>query len=143
MKIQKIKYQTPEYRMSVDLRDEMLRKPLGLTFSEEFLKQDENDKHFGIFEEDYLIATLTFQILDSETIKMRQVAVRTGFQGTGFGDLLVKYSERYAINHGYKKITLHARKLVSRFYEKLGYSIVGQEFEEVGIAHVEMEKMLE
>jgi predicted GNAT family N-acyltransferase len=37
---------------------------------------------------------------------------------------------------------MHARKSAVGFYEKLGYKIVGDEFEEVTIPHFEMQKTL-
>ncbi len=40
----------------------------------------------------------------------------------------------------FDKITLHARKNAVPFYLALGYKIIGEEFEEVGLPHFEMEK---
>jgi predicted GNAT family N-acyltransferase len=37
---------------------------------------------------------------------------------------------------------MHARKSAVGFYEKLGYEIEGDEFEEVTIPHYEMQKTL-
>ena len=39
-------------------------------------------------------------------------------------------------------MTLHARQVAVPFYERLGYSIVGEPFEEVSIPHFKMEKGL-
>ena len=45
-----------------------------------------------------------------------------------------------AIEMGKKKMILHARDSALDFYVSLGYSIVGDQFEEVGIPHHLMEK---
>jgi predicted GNAT family N-acyltransferase len=37
---------------------------------------------------------------------------------------------------------MHARKNAVGFYEKMGYKVRGEEFQEVSIAHYEMEKEL-
>jgi predicted GNAT family N-acyltransferase len=37
---------------------------------------------------------------------------------------------------------MHARKSAAAFYEKLGYQIIGDAFEEVTIPHYEMQKNL-
>jgi len=37
---------------------------------------------------------------------------------------------------------MHARKTAIGFYEKSGYSVIGDEFTEVGIPHFEMVKKI-
>jgi len=37
---------------------------------------------------------------------------------------------------------LHARSPVVEFYQKSGYAIIGESFEEVGIQHFRMQKVL-
>jgi GNAT superfamily N-acetyltransferase len=70
------------------------------------------------------------------------MAVLSGLQGKGIGRVLMTFAENIARDRGYRKINMHARKTAVGFYEKLGYSISGPEFEEVTIPHFEMEKEL-
>ncbi len=70
------------------------------------------------------------------------MAVQNNLQGKGIGATMVTYAENVARDLGYKKMTMHARKAVMGFYEKLGYQPVGNEFVEVTIAHYTMEKKL-
>jgi predicted GNAT family N-acyltransferase len=58
------------------------------------------------------------------------------------GRVLMQFAENLARDRGYKKIMMHARKSAMGFYEKLGYKVVGDEFEEITIPHYIMEKKL-
>ena len=48
--IRKIKYGSSEYFDSVRLREKILRKPLGLAFTKDFLQQDKTQFHIGAFD---------------------------------------------------------------------------------------------
>jgi predicted GNAT family N-acyltransferase len=54
----------------------------------------------------------------------------------------MQFAENLARDHGYKVLTMHARKNAVGFYEKMGYRVKGSEFQEVSIPHYEMEKQL-
>jgi predicted GNAT family N-acyltransferase len=56
--------------------------------------------------------------------------------------MLVHELEKYAMSNEMKTIVLHARHYAIGFYQKLGYSICSEPFEEVGIEHRIMQKEL-
>ena len=58
---------------------------------------------------------------------MRQVAVVGDLQGQGIGTALVKRSEAMARELGFRRMILHARETAVAFYEKLGYTKVGED----------------
>ena len=126
-------YQSPEYVQALKLRDKILRKPLGLKFTEAELQKDEHDIHFGLFEDGKIVACLTLTQTENGRMKMRQVAVDDNTQSKGFGSQLSLAAEKYAIENGFAIMFCHARKAASGFYLKLGYKIGGDEFTEVNI----------
>lgn len=128
------------YQKAVALRSEVLRKPLGLVFSEEELKAESAEIHLGLMQHENLLAVLSLKPISPKEIKMRQVAVAPDFQQKGLGRQLVAYSETVAQNRGYQTMSLHARDTAVPFYLKLGYTIQGDEFLEVGIKHFKMLK---
>ena len=136
------KQSEPEYLLSLILRYKILRIPLGLTFSSYDLAKDKDDVHIGIFDGEVILACLILTDTGGGTIKMRQVAVDDIYQGKGIGSKLVKYADDLARSKGYKLIHCHARDSAREFYLKLGYTVVGDEFIEVGIKHYYMEKEL-
>lgn len=135
-------FHSPEYKQALQLRYEVLRVPLGLQFTEAELKKDEKGIHFGLFEDGEILACLTIIKIDAGIMQIRQVAVATQQQGRGYGAELSEAAEQYAIANGCAILFCHARKTAVPFYEKLGFTIVSEEFTEVTIPHYVMEKRL-
>ena len=134
---------SPTYDESVRLRYLVLRKPLGLDYTEDQLVEEWEQIHLGLFlSSDELIGCLLLKETDPSTIKMRQVAIHPNYQRMGLGARLVEFSERLGASRGYKEFTLHARQEAVPFYLKLGYRITSEIFEEVGIPHLAMVKSL-
>ena len=133
---------TKEYEDTLVLRNEVLRKPLGLSYDPRELAEEDDSFHIATRLEGKVVACLVLKPLDERCIKMRQLAVRESFQGKGFGRELVNYAESFAKERGYSEIVLHARETARGFYDKLGYTSEGESFLEVGLPHVAMGKKL-
>ena len=142
MALKIIDYGTPEYHQMVDLRYNVLRKPLGLTFTPEDLEQEKNDVLMGCFDDDKLEGCCLLTPFSKNALRLRQMAVGMGIQGKGIGRVLMNFAENIARDMGNEKILMHARHSAVGFYEKLGYKICSDEFEEVSIPHYVMEKEL-
>lgn len=142
MPIKQIDYGTVEYDQMLKLRYEILRKPLKLTFNNEDLEKERNDILIGAFEEDKMLGCCLLTQVDKDCIRLRQMAVQNNLQGKGIGASLMNFAENVARDAGYKKLLMHARKTAIGFYEKFGYSAIGNEFTEVSIPHFVMEKKL-
>ncbi|HWB62491.1 MAG TPA: GNAT family N-acetyltransferase [Chitinophagales bacterium] len=140
--IKTFNYGSPEYEKALDLRNRILRIPLGLKFTPDELKKDETDTHLGLFTGDIISACLILSDAGNGRMKMRQVAVDDIFQRQGLGQKLSKAAEDYAKSKGIALMFCHARKTAAPFYEKMGYHVVGEEFIEVNIPHYVMEKAL-
>ena len=140
--IREIKYQTEDYNQELKLRDQVLRKPLGLSLYDENLKAEKDDFHIGAYTNDHLIGVLILTKQNEKEIKMRQVAVSEQWRSIKVGTALVRYAEHYAKNEDYEIVLLHARKTAREFYLKLGYESVGEEFLEINIPHYCMRKSL-
>lgn len=138
-----IAFGAPEYRQELSLREEILRRPLGLVLSAEDTEGEKDQIHIGLFRNDKLAGCVILaKTSDPRAVRLRQLAVYEKFRGCGAGKDLVLFFEKYAAEHGYKKIILQARVTVRAFYEKLGYRAKGDEFIEKTIPHIEMEKEL-
>ena len=135
-----IEHGSGEYEETVALRDEVLRKPLGLSYDPSELAGEKDSFHFALREGTELVACLVLKPLDERCIKMRQLAVRENLQCKGFGRELVNYAESFAQGRGCEEIVLHARETARGFYEKLGYDTEGDSFTEVGLPHLVMRK---
>ncbi len=142
MALMQIEHGTPEYDKMVKLRDELLRKPLGLAFLREELEKEKDDILVGAFEDDVILACCLLTPIDAETVRLRQMCVRKKQQGKGIGHSLIIFAETLARDKGYKKLIMHARDTAIGFYEKQGYKQLGDQFIEVSIPHHLMEKLL-
>lgn len=138
-----IEFGTPQYGELIALRDLVLRKPLGLQFTEEQLSQEYNSIHLACYNvHNQLLACLVLKPISDIDIKMRQVAVSPDYQKQGAGTFLVDASEIVARAEGFKKMVLSARLPAVPFYERLDYHTKGDVYTEVGIDHMEMWKDL-
>jgi GNAT superfamily N-acetyltransferase len=142
MALKIIDHGSREYRQMIDLRYEILRKPLGLSFTEEELDREKNDILIGAFDEERLLACCLLTRMDPVTCKLRQMAVHNSQQGKGIGATMMNFAENVARDRGFKVMAMHARKTATGFYEKLGYRVEGDEFMEVTIPHNLMKKKL-
>jgi predicted GNAT family N-acyltransferase len=142
MALKIIEHGSIEYQQMINLRNDILRKPLGLWFTEEELAKEANDILIGAFDDDRILACCMLTAIDNEKIRLRQMAVHNSLQGKGIGASMMNFAENVAHDRGYRIMTMHARKSAVGFYEKLGYKISGDEFEEVTIPHFEMQKKL-
>lgn len=140
-----IAHGSADYQAAIELRERILRRPLGLAFEKTELEAEAADFHLGVFENTdpaLLIGCLVLTPKASAVAKMRQVAVTETHRGRGIGQDLVRYTEQFARGQGFNKIVLHAREEVVPFYQRLGYEIDGDPFLEVTIPHRRMRKRL-
>jgi ribosomal protein S18 acetylase RimI-like enzyme len=142
MALKQIDHGSQAYQQMVQLRMEILRKPLGLTFTTEELANEKKDILIGSFDEDKMLGCCILTKLDDRRIRLRQMAVQKNLQGRGIGESIIGFAEIVARDRGYKILTMHARDTAIGFYEKFGYAIKGEQFEEVKTKHHIMEKNL-
>lgn len=132
----------PAYEGVWDLREKVLRAPLGLSLKNEDLSMDDEDLIITANEGDTLAGCIMMRAIDEDTIKFRQMAVYPQWQLKGIGRLLLQAAEQEAVSRGYKQVILHARKVAVPFYEKTNYVAIGDVFDEIGIPHQLMTKQL-
>lgn len=142
MPIKIIDHGSHQYQQMVDLRMDILRKPLGLNFTQDDLENEKDDILIGAFEDDDLVACCILSKVSTEICKLRQMAVHQKMQRNGVGHAVMQFAEHVARDAGFKIMTMHARKSAEPFYEKMGYTTHGDGFFEVTIPHVEMRKNL-
>ena len=142
MALQIIDHGSKEYYQMVKLREDILRKPLGLSFTKEELEAEKNNLLMIAKEDDQMLGCCMLIEEDPQTVRLRQMAVLNDLQGKGVGRALMQFAENLARDRGYKRITMHARKNALGFYEKMGYRTIGEEFAEITIPHYIMEKEL-
>lgn len=140
--IKKIIYGTPDYETSIVIRNEVFRKPHGLDIKDDDLSSDKIVEMFGAYLDDKMIATIFLDIVDVNTIKIRNVAILEEYRGKGLGKYLMVYVEDIARKRGYTRSILMGRVTAEKFYNKLGYKTLCEPYDYKTVPHVDMEKEL-
>jgi predicted GNAT family N-acyltransferase len=71
-----------------------------------------------------------------------RMAADPAARGRGHGGAVLDVLHREAAARGQTEVELHAQVTARRFYERAGYTAVGAEYDEAGIAHVTMRRRL-
>ena len=142
MILREIEFGSQQYRSACQLREAVLRLPLGLALAEDDLRGEAEQLHFGLFSEGELVACVIAVPLSADEARIRQTAVAPQFQRQGLASAMMRELEVILCARGFTSLSLHARTSAAGFYEKLGYGVVGEEFVEVTIPHRKMVKKL-
>jgi len=142
MALKIIDHDSKEYQQMIKLREDILRRPLGLGFDPKELEEEKGHMLIGAFEDEKMLGCCMLVEEKPGTVRLRQMAVLNDLQGKGIGRALMNFAENLARDAGYKILSMHARKYAIGFYEKMGYKVAGDEFIEITIPHYVMEKQL-
>ncbi len=139
--IREITVDDPAYPQVWELRDAVLRRPLGQSLHNDDTSGDHLERIFiAEYDAARVVACVMLRPLRDKAFKLRQMVVAPEAQGTGVGRALVQVAEESVFREGAARIEMNARAVVLPFYEKLGYTIEGDGFIEVGIPHFFMQK---
>ena len=142
MALKIIDHGSKEYQQMIKLREDILRRPLGLGFDPKELEEEKSHMLIGAFEDEKMLGCCMLVEEKPGTVRLRQMAVLNDLQGKGIGRALMNFAENIARDRGYKIIRMHARNNSVGFYEKVGYKVKGDQFIEITIPHYVMEKEL-
>lgn len=130
---------TAEYAAMLDLRERILRKPLGLALTDAEKQMDLEDYLLGAFDGDQILGCLILQKKDDGSVKMRQVAVSETAQGRGIGRKMLQAAYDVLRDWRVSRLYCHARGTAVDFYRQNGWTITGDTFLEQNIPHFRMD----
>jgi GNAT superfamily N-acetyltransferase len=91
--------------------------------------------HFGYYFNNQIIGVISLFAIDNshfitqKSFQIRGMAVLPAFQKQGVGEVLVKEAEKFCTTQKADLIWFNARTSAVGFYQKMGYEILGPEFE--------------
>ena len=106
---------------------------------EEWDDQDMISDHFVVYDQDQPIATA--RLLQNNSVG--RVAVLKAYRGQGIGRMIMLEIIRQAHQQDRKFLHLSSQVHAISFYEKLGFSIQGDAYDECGIPHIKMQLVIE
>jgi predicted GNAT family N-acyltransferase len=131
-----------ELNDALSVRREVFIDEQGVPEHRELDGNDDEAIHFLATDEGTAVGAARMREYDERTAKAERVAVVESHRGTGLGKALMDALEAEAADGGYDEVVLHAQVPVVDFYERLGYEVTSEEFEDAGIPHREMRKQL-
>lgn len=140
--MKKIQYGSEEYEETVDLRNEVFRKPWGLDIKDDDLSPDKEMDIYGAYLNGELVGTVFLAEHEEGVARVRNVAIYEDYRGQGLGKYLMDFIEDIARKKGYDKSFLMGRTIVEDFYKHLGYKTIGEAYDYRTIPHVDMIKDL-
>jgi len=144
MEMKQVIPDTPDYVKMNDLRERIMRRPLGRKLTTADTEGDRTAYLLGCFEGDDIKGCLVLLKHDDKWTKIRWVAVEEGMQGRGIGKAMLRHSYDIASGWGYSKMFCHARETALPFYTRAGWEAKGETFiNEAGLPYRRMEYMLE
>ena len=131
----KINVKKITYLETFPVRSAVLRqgKPIETCF---FLGDDANDStHFGLFVNDNLTGVASVFKVNNDNFdknmqfQLRGMAVLDGFQGLGYGNLILEEVCKFVKAENADVLWFNAREKAVPFYQNFGFSILGNSFE--------------
>lgn len=132
-----IRYDDPRFELVRSIRTEVFTREQGASAAEEFDQYDSDSTFALLYDEGQAVATA--RIADTDKgIKIGRIAVRSPFRGRGLGAEIVTAVTEKAFANGADVVFVDAQNYAVPFYEKLGFSTIGTQIFDRGLAHIPM-----
>jgi GNAT superfamily N-acetyltransferase len=126
--LREVAFGSDHYRALLTIRDQVLRKPIGMVLRDKDTASDHMEFHLAAFDGDKAVGCVMLKPLGRDAIQLRQMAVLDSYRGRNIGAMLAGYAESFAREKGFGVIETRARRTARGFYEKLGYQSREGEF---------------
>jgi predicted GNAT family N-acyltransferase len=103
---------------------------------------DEQAVHVLSRDDDGVVVATGRLLVRGSSAGIGRMAADAAARGRGHGTAVLTELHRQAVLRGVIEIELHAQVTARGFYERAGYTAVGEEYEEAGITHVTMRRRL-
>jgi YbgC/YbaW family acyl-CoA thioester hydrolase len=125
------------------VRTEVFVEEQGIAREDEWDAADNTAIHAVVYNRMQMpLATGRLLVSSPGVGKIGRMAAKRVLRGSGVGRQVLDALCAKAKERGDREILLHAQQSAAAFYAKSGFAVRGEPFTEVGIAHVEMFKIL-
>ncbi|PLV60104.1 GNAT family N-acetyltransferase [Thermotoga sp. KOL6] len=130
------------FEEALKIRRKVFIEEQGVSEEDEMDGKDSEALHVLLETSGKFVGVARVRKIDRDTFKIERVAILKEERNKGYGRHLMKEIEKEIVTRGAKRIVLNAQVRVKGFYEKLGYTVVGDIFYEANIPHVKMVKVV-
>lgn len=116
-----------------------------IAIQDEFDDNDEPDRVYAVVynDEGHPVATGRFQTIDAHTMRPGRIATLKAYRGQQMGAKIIAALEEYGRENGYTKSVIHSEMTAKGFYERQGYHVSSDPFEEDGVPVITVTKTFE
>lgn len=119
------------------IRTTVFTNEQGANANEEFDSYDHIADFALLFDNDKAVATAR-AVKTEDGFKIGRIAVLKDYRGKGYGDLIVRAVIEKAFSYGADYVLVDSQNHAVPFYEKIGFSVIGEQIIDRGIAHIPM-----
>jgi predicted GNAT family N-acyltransferase len=131
-----------EFPAIAAIRKSVFQEEQGIDPALEFDGKDETSQHLIAYLDDKAVGTTRIRYLDHKTAKIERLAVLSTVRGQGIGKKIMENALQVIASQNIREVVIHAQTSVKVLYQKLDFVEEGEVFEEAGITHVIMRKIL-
>lgn len=130
------------YNQCLEIRKEVFVEEQNVPMEMEVDEFENESVNILLTLDDRPLGTVRYRDDGEGLIKVERMAVRKIARGLHLGQALMNFVHIHAEENGYTRAKLGAQVHAINFYEKLGYHVSSDEFDDAGIPHKYMEKEL-
>ena len=140
MKIQIKKITSQEdFQRCLDIRTKIFVDGQKVPVSEELDGKDGNSDHYLLFVDSHPVGVTRVRFIENYA-KIERVAILESYQGQGFGKMIMqKILSELKPHPRVDMIKLSSQVHAIPFYEKLGFEVCSEAYEDAGIPHKDMQ----
>ncbi|GBU10476.1 hypothetical protein AwErysi_00920 [Erysipelotrichaceae bacterium] len=134
----------PYFNDALHVRKVVFSREQGYDSTIDYDSIDQNSWHIVIYDNNTEIATARlYRNFEQNVYGIGRVAVMHAYRGQNLGKLVMDELIKQAIASGeFRRIILHSQVPAQNFYQKLGFTTVGEIYLEEGQPHISMELQL-
>ncbi|WP_138504612.1 GNAT family N-acetyltransferase [Nostoc sp. PA-18-2419] len=131
-----------EFPAIAAIRKSVFQEEQGVDPALEFDGKDEISNHLIAYLDDKAVGTTRIRYLDERTVKIERLAVLSTVRGQGIGKQIMEKALLFIASKNIIEVVIHSQEYIKVLYLKLGFIEEGEIFQEAGISHVKMRKLL-
>lgn len=131
-----------EFPAIAAIRKSVFQEEQGVDPALEFDGKDEISEHLIAYLDKKAVGTTRIRYLDQQTAKIERLAVLSTARRQGIGKKIMIKALEVIANKNIPEVVIYAQEYIKVLYQKLDFVEEGQIFEEAGISHLKMRKIL-
>ena len=126
------------YQDSINIRTKVFVEEQNVPKNMEIDDMEDKCTYFNVYEDNQAVATARIFPTEDNGIHVQRVAVLKDYRQHHLGSQLLKFIFKYAKENNFNYVILGAQDHAQKFYKNLGFKVIGEPYQEVGIAHHDM-----